>query len=80
VATPGLAFYAFDHAYLDRLRSGDHETKTHFVAYFSKLIEVKLRSRLRTRQAIEDVQRLPLSGTASMPHPYRLNGGNGEIR
>lgn len=56
VATPGLAFYAFDHAYLDRLRSGDHETRTHFVAYFSKLIEMKLQSRLRTRQAIEDVR------------------------
>lgn len=51
-----LQFEAFDRSYVERLRSGDFRTQEHFVAYFSELIQLKLRSRLRTPQAIEDVR------------------------
>jgi RNA polymerase sigma-70 factor (ECF subfamily) len=51
-----LQFQAFDESYVDRLRAGDFRTQEHFVAYFSELIQLKLRARLRTPQAIEDVR------------------------
>jgi RNA polymerase sigma-70 factor (ECF subfamily) len=49
-------FQAFDSAYVERLRAGDSETEGHFIAYFGELIALKLRSRLASRQAIEDVR------------------------
>ena len=52
----GLQFFAFDEAYVIRLQSGDEVTEKHFVQYFSELILLKLRSRLRSREAIEDVR------------------------
>jgi len=51
-----LQFYVFDDSYLERLRSGDFRTQEHFVSYFSELIRLKLRSRLRSPEAIEDVR------------------------
>lgn len=51
-----MQFQDFDEAYVDRLRGGDFRTQEHFVAYFSELIQLKLRSRLRTPEAIEDVR------------------------
>jgi RNA polymerase sigma-70 factor (ECF subfamily) len=51
-----LQFQPFDAPYVDRLRSGDPRTQEHFVAYFSELIQLKLRARLRSIQAIEDVK------------------------
>ena len=51
-----MQFFAFDNSYLDRLRSGDFRTEEHFVSYFSQLIQLKLRSRLNSREAIEDVR------------------------
>jgi RNA polymerase sigma-70 factor, ECF subfamily len=51
-----LQFQAFDAPYVERLRSGDFRTQEHFVAYFDELIQLKLRARLRTPQAIEDVR------------------------
>jgi RNA polymerase sigma-70 factor (ECF subfamily) len=47
---------SFDGSYVERLRAGDFRTQEHFVAYFSELIQLKLRSRLRSPQAIEDVR------------------------
>ena len=41
---------------MDRLRRGDPRTQDHFVAYFTELIQLKLRAKLRTIQAIEDVK------------------------
>jgi RNA polymerase sigma-70 factor, ECF subfamily len=46
----------FDMAYVERLRSGDKQTEAHFIQYFSELIQLKLRSRLHSRQSIEDVR------------------------
>jgi RNA polymerase sigma-70 factor (ECF subfamily) len=51
-----LQFQAFDAPYVERLRSGDFRTQEHFIAYFGELIQLKLRARLRTPQAIEDVR------------------------
>jgi RNA polymerase sigma-70 factor (ECF subfamily) len=51
-----MQFQDFDAPYLDRLRSGDRSTQAHFVAYFGELVRLKLRKRLRSFAAIEDVQ------------------------
>jgi RNA polymerase sigma-70 factor (ECF subfamily) len=51
-----LQFQNFDEPYLLRLRSGDFRTQEHFVKYFSELMHLKLRSRLSSPQAIEDVR------------------------
>jgi RNA polymerase sigma-70 factor, ECF subfamily len=51
-----LEFHSFDKSYLERLRAGDFRTQEHFGAYFSTLIQLKLRSKLRSREAIEDVR------------------------
>lgn len=51
-----LQFQSFDDAYLERLRAGDRPTEEHFGAYFSALIQIKLRSRLYSAEAIEDVR------------------------
>jgi RNA polymerase sigma-70 factor, ECF subfamily len=53
---PSLEFFAFDASYIERLRSGDAQTEGHFVNYFSELIRLKLRSRLSSKEAIEDVR------------------------
>jgi RNA polymerase sigma-70 factor, ECF subfamily len=51
-----LQLQSFDEPYVERLRAGDFRTQEHFVAYFSELIQLKLRSRLHSPQAIEDVR------------------------
>jgi RNA polymerase sigma-70 factor (ECF subfamily) len=51
-----LQFHSFDQAYLDRLRAGDPSTQEHFCAYFSQLIQIKLRPRLKSPEAIEDIR------------------------
>jgi RNA polymerase sigma-70 factor, ECF subfamily len=53
---PGLEFFAFDASYVEKLRSGDAHIEGHFVTYFTELIRLKLRSRLNTKEAIEDVR------------------------
>ncbi len=55
-AEAGLKFEAFDQAYIDRLRSGDTATEEHFVGYFTELLHMKLRARLRSPQAVEDLR------------------------
>jgi RNA polymerase sigma-70 factor (ECF subfamily) len=51
-----LQFQAFDAEYIEALRAGDVRVQEHFVCYFTDLLHLKLRSRLRTPQAIEDVR------------------------
>jgi RNA polymerase sigma-70 factor, ECF subfamily len=51
-----LQFTDFDASYLEGLQVGDARTEQHFVAYFSELIRLKLRSRLKSKDAIEDVR------------------------
>jgi RNA polymerase sigma-70 factor, ECF subfamily len=52
----GLQFIDFDAPYLSRLQARDAGTEAHFVAYFSELIRLKLRSRLASKEAIEDAR------------------------
>jgi RNA polymerase sigma-70 factor (ECF subfamily) len=51
-----LQFHSFDENYLGRLREGDFLTQDHFRKYFTALMKVKLQSRLKSPDAIEDVQ------------------------
>jgi RNA polymerase sigma-70 factor (ECF subfamily) len=51
-----LQLRSFDESYVERLQAGDFRTEEHFVAYFSQLMQLKLRSRLNSPQAIEDVR------------------------
>jgi len=51
-----VQFFAFDASYVEKLRSGDARIEAHFVGYFSELIRLKLRSRLSSSEAIEDVR------------------------
>ena len=50
-----LQFQSFDAKYVEDLCAGDRATQEHFVGYFSELLRIKLRSRLQSPQAIEDV-------------------------
>lgn len=74
-----MQFYVFDEAYLERLSAGDFRTQEHFVAYFSELIQLKLRSKLNSPQAIEDVRQetfarvfATLRGSEGLRQPERL--------
>ena len=51
-----MQLQSFDESYVERLRAGDFRTQEHFVAYFSELIQLKLRSRVHSPQAIEDIR------------------------
>jgi RNA polymerase sigma-70 factor (ECF subfamily) len=51
-----MEFCAFDRSYVERLRAGDFRTQEHFAAYFGELIRVKLRSRVRSHEDIEDIR------------------------
>jgi len=51
-----LQFTEFDASYLDGLQRGDASVERHFVAYFSELIRLKLRSRVKSKEALEDVR------------------------
>jgi RNA polymerase sigma-70 factor (ECF subfamily) len=51
-----LQFCVFDADYVSNLCAGNPQTQSHFVVYFSQLLQIKLRSRLQSPQAIEDVR------------------------
>src|ERR1051325_1278869 len=51
-----MELFPFDDDYVRRLREGDRETAAHFEAYFRDLLLIKLRRKLDSRQAIEDVR------------------------
>lgn len=51
-----MQLQSFDESYVERLRDGDFRTQEHFVAYFSELIQLKLRSRVNSPQAMEDIR------------------------
>jgi RNA polymerase sigma-70 factor, ECF subfamily len=55
-AEPVLEFCSFDATYIDSLCAGDRTTQDHFVGYFSTLLQLKLRSRLQSPQAVDDVR------------------------
>ena len=55
-AETALQFQSFDAGYLESLCAEDPTTQAHFVGYFSDLLRIKLRSRLQSPQAVEDVR------------------------
>jgi RNA polymerase sigma-70 factor, ECF subfamily len=55
LAERALQFHSFDASYVGNLCTGDPETQEHFVGYFSELLRLKLRSKLQSSHAIEDV-------------------------
>jgi RNA polymerase sigma-70 factor (ECF subfamily) len=75
----GLEFFAFDASYVEKLRAGDAYIEGHLVNYFSELIRPKLRSRLNSKEAIEDVRQETLMrvltllrGKGGLRQPDRL--------
>ena len=51
-----MQFYTFDASYISNLCAGDLPTQEHFFGFFSELLQLKLRSRLQSPHAIEDVR------------------------
>lgn len=51
-----MELYTFDPGYVERLRTGNSETQSHFVTYFSELLLIKLRARCLPSDVIEDVR------------------------
>ncbi|HUL14610.1 MAG TPA: sigma-70 family RNA polymerase sigma factor [Terriglobales bacterium] len=51
-----MELYSFDDAYVRRLREGDPPTETHFVAYFSQLLAIKLRARYLAMDTVNDLR------------------------
>jgi RNA polymerase sigma-70 factor, ECF subfamily len=51
-----MELFVFDDDYVRRLREGDRETAGHFHAYFRELLLLKLRRRLRSLEAIDEVR------------------------
>jgi len=56
MAESALQFYSFSADYVQSLCAGDRQAQEHFAAYFTELLQLKLRSRLQSPQAIEDVR------------------------
>jgi RNA polymerase sigma-70 factor (ECF subfamily) len=73
-----LQFHSFDEAYVERLRAGDFRTQQHFVGYFSHLMQIKLRSRVKSPEGIDDVRQetftrvLTALQDRKILHPERL--------
>ncbi len=67
-----MQLQSFDEPYVERLRNGDFRTQEHFVAYFSELIQLKLRSRLNSPQAIEDVRQETFSRVFTALHAGKI--------
>jgi RNA polymerase sigma-70 factor (ECF subfamily) len=65
-------FVTFDASYVNKLRAGDAPTEQHFITYFSELILLKLRARLRRPEQIEDVKQETFSRAIAL---IRSDGG-----
>ena len=51
-----MEFHSFDAEYVESLSAGDPSVEAHFVRYFTSLLNLKLRARLQSIHAIEDVR------------------------
>src|SRR5882724_2038475 len=51
-----MELFTFDDEYVRRLREGDLWTEKHFTSYFQELLQIKLRRRLPSQDAIDDVR------------------------
>lgn len=66
-----MELFVFDDDYVRRLREGDRETAAHFHAYFRELLLLKLRRRLRSLEAIDEVRQEVF--TRCIAHLEQLN-------
>jgi RNA polymerase sigma-70 factor (ECF subfamily) len=71
----------FDARYLARLKDGDVRTEEHFTAYFSNVIWLKLRNRVRARHLIDEIRQETftrvinyLKSPKTIEHPERFGG------
>ena len=67
-----LQFQSFNAGYVDNLCAGDYRTQEHFVVYFTELLQLKLRSKLQSSHAIEDVRQETFARVFSV---LRKDGG-----
>lgn len=67
-----MQFNSFDADYVRNLCAGDRRTQEHFVGYFTELLQLKLRSRLQSSHAIEDVRQETFARVFSV---LRKDGG-----
>jgi len=51
-----VELFAFDGAYVGRLRQGDPQTEGHFVSYFDQLLRIKLRARMLAQDTVEELR------------------------
>jgi RNA polymerase sigma-70 factor, ECF subfamily len=76
-----LQYTDFNAGYLARLKNGDLETQDHFTAYFSNVIWLKLRSRVRARHLIDEIRQETfarvlkyLQSDKAIEYPERFGG------
>src|SRR6266851_2215938 len=50
-----VELFAFDAAYVGRLREGDPQTELHFVSYFEQLLRIKLRARMLAQDTVDEL-------------------------
>jgi len=74
-----LELFTFDEAYVVRLREGDPSTESHFIDYFSRLIQIKLRARHLPPEIVDDLKQetfarviKSLRSQSGIQHPDRL--------
>jgi len=51
-----VELFAFDKAYVERLRDGDSATESHFVSYFEQLLRIKLRARMLAPDTVDELR------------------------
>jgi RNA polymerase sigma-70 factor (ECF subfamily) len=74
-----MSLEAFNRTYVQKLAQGDRETERHFLAAFDDLLTLKLRARLRSKHAVEDIRQetyarvfVALKGKRGLDRPERL--------
>ena len=51
-----MELFAFDKAYVERLRDRDPSTEQHFTAYFEQLLRIKLRARMLASETVDELR------------------------
>lgn len=51
-----MELFAFDRAYVERLRDADPPTEHHFVSYFEQLLKIKLRARTLAPETVDELR------------------------
>lgn len=63
-----MELFAFDRAYVERLRGGDPPTERHFVCYFEQLLRIKLRARTLAPDTVDELRQETLSRVIAALH------------